>query len=261
MRLIQLHLQLKMSGSTSKYTMLNGFSLWRICVPMLVLCHLYHGDVVGKYTTVTQQLIPQVNTTAVKLSIPLLDHLLAEMKSRFSKHQQTALFGLTIVPSVLVSIPPQNLSVKVQELGQLYESDLPSPDCLESELHSWQLKWRKHHHEHGEASLPSSATLTLNPVSSMFPNINTVLKLLCTLPVRSCSAERSFSELRRIKTPFWSAMTTARLSGLTLLYVHCDIAVDISASADEFTRRHQRQMQMAEILEDKDHDHSPFVLF
>ena len=189
------------------------------------------------------------------ISIPLLDHLLSEMKSRFSKHQQTALLGLTIVPSVLVSIPPEDLSAKVQELGQLYESDLPSPDCLESELHSWQLKWRKHHHEHGEASLPSSPTLTLNQVSSMFPNINTLLKLLCTLPVTSCSAERSFSELKRIKTPFRSAMTTARLSGLTLLYVHRDIAVDISAAIDEFARRHQRRMQMAEILEDQDHDH------
>ena len=39
------------------------------------------------------------------ISIPLLDHLLSEMKSRFSKHHQTALLGLTIVPSVLVSIP------------------------------------------------------------------------------------------------------------------------------------------------------------
>ena len=92
------------------------------------------------------------------------------------------------------------------------------------------------------------------PPRSCAPNINTLLKLLCTLPVTSCSAERFFSELKRIKTPFRSAMTNARLSGLTLLYAHCDIAVDTSAAIDEFTRRHQCWMQMAEILEDQDHD-------
>ena len=50
------------------------------------------------------------------ISIPLLDHLISEMKSRFGKHQQTALLGLSIVPSVLVSVPPEDLSSKVQQL-------------------------------------------------------------------------------------------------------------------------------------------------
>lgn len=38
------------------------------------------------------------------ITIPLLDHLLSEMKSQFGKHQQTALLGLSIVPSVMVSV-------------------------------------------------------------------------------------------------------------------------------------------------------------
>ena len=42
------------------------------------------------------------------ISIPLLDHLLSEMNSRFSKHQQTALLGLSIVPSVLVTLPTED---------------------------------------------------------------------------------------------------------------------------------------------------------
>ena len=120
-----------------------------------------------------------------------------------------------------------------RKLGELYECDFPSPDCLESELHSWQLKWQKQLQEHGEASLPSSPTLTISQVSSVYPNISTLLKLFCTLPVTSCSAERSFSKLKRIKTPFRSAMTTTCLSGLTLLDVHRDIAIDIPAAIDE----------------------------
>ena len=185
------------------------------------------------------------------ISIPLLDHLLSEMKSRFGKYQQTALLGLSIVPSVLVSITPDDLSAKVQELGELYKCDLPSPDCLESELHTQMVtEMAKTASKHGEASLPSSPTLTISRVSSMYPNISTRLKLLCTLLVISCSAESSFSELKCVRTPFRSAMTTTRLSGVTCLYVHRDIAIDIPAAIDEFARRHQQRMQMVEILED-----------
>ena len=37
------------------------------------------------------------------ITIPLLDHMLSEMASRFSKHQQTAVTGLLLVPSILVT--------------------------------------------------------------------------------------------------------------------------------------------------------------
>ena len=35
------------------------------------------------------------------ISIPVLDHLLSEMETRFSSHQQTALLGLSMVPCLL----------------------------------------------------------------------------------------------------------------------------------------------------------------
>ena len=61
---------------------------------------------------------------------------------------------------------------------------------------------------HRECSLPSSPTFAIRQPGSIFPNITSLLKILCTLPVTSCFAERSFSELKR------SAMTTSRLSVL-----------------------------------------------
>ena len=123
-----------------------------------------------------------------------------------------------------------------------------------SELPSWQIKWQKQLKEHEDASLPSSPTLTIRQVISMFPNINALVRILCTLPVTICSAERSFSGLKRIKTPFRSAVTTAHLSGLNLLHIHCDIPVNILAAIDEFARCHQRRMKMVEILVDQDDD-------
>ena len=90
------------------------------------------------------------------VTIPVIDHLLSEMKSRFGSHQKMALLGLSLVPSLLVSLEPDQCASRVEELADLYESDLPSPECLESELHSWQTKWQRQLNDHGENSLPSA---------------------------------------------------------------------------------------------------------
>ncbi len=150
------------------------------------------------------------------ISIPLLDHLLSEMNSRFSKHQQTALLGLCLTPSIMVTLPAVECTAKVDKLADMKE-DLPSPDCVHSELECWQLKWHKQLQEHGEKSLPTSHTQTIRLTSTMYPNIKALISILCT---PSCSAERSFSGLKRIKTAFRSSMTNHRLSRLTLLHVH-----------------------------------------
>ena len=72
----------------------------------------------------------------------------------------------------------------------------------------------------------------------VYPNIKALITVLCTLPVTSCSAERSFSGLKRIKSVLRSGMTNELLSGLALLHVHQDIPIDVEEVIDEFSRRH-----------------------
>jgi hypothetical protein len=64
------------------------------------------------------------------VTIPQLDHILSELRSRFGKRQQTALSGLSIIPSVIISTPSEDLNSKVKQLADLYEKDLQSPECL-----------------------------------------------------------------------------------------------------------------------------------
>ena len=61
--------------------------------------------------------------------------------------------------------------------------------------------------------------------SNNFPRIKKLLKILATLPVTTCSSERSFSTLRRLITYLRNTMGEERLNGLTSLHVHRDIAV------------------------------------
>ena len=193
------------------------------------------------------------------ITIPLLDHLLSEMKTRFGQHQQTVLLGVSLVPAILLASQtlPEEHRLRLSEIFQLaahYEKDLPSPRCVESELHSWTMKWQCQLAEYGKNSLPTTLSQTLRQTSANFPNITALLKLLCTLPVTTCSAERSFSSLKRLKTNLRSTMTTTRLSGLTLLHVHRDIPVSVDDALDEFARRHPRRMKMIDILRDVDEE-------
>ena len=96
-------------------------------------------------------------------------------------------------------------------------------------------------------SLPSSPLGALRYASSMYPNIRVLLSILCTLPVTTCSAERSFSGLKRTKTTLRSSMSGARLSELSFLAVHRDLALDIPKAIDEFARRHPRRMQWSSV--------------
>ena len=86
--------------------------------------------------------------------------------------------------------------------------------------------------------------------STMFPNVRALLTIICTLPVTSCSAERSFSAVKRLKTAVRSSMGTERLTGLALLHIHRNIHLEIPDIVEEFARRHPRRLKLSNILVD-----------
>ena len=124
------------------------------------------------------------------ITVPILDHLLAELNRWFSSHQTTALQGLYLVPSVLVTKDLPTVSKIVMEAGEFYAVDLPNASSLKSEIHNWYTKWKL---KRKTSALPSSLSSTLPRISGFYPNIQALVTVLCTLPVTSCSAERSFS--------------------------------------------------------------------
>lgn len=171
------------------------------------------------------------------------------MERRFDHHQKTALQGLYLVPSILVCKTLEEVTPTIQQLGDLYSNDLPFFSSLLSEFHCWYIKWRNQEKDYGLASLPTSLHHTLPHVSSLFPNITVLLKILCTLPVTSCTSERAFSGLKRIKTPLRSTMGNERLSSLSLVHLHRDISINVDEIIDEFARRYPRRLQLANIFQ------------
>ncbi|KAK7925889.1 hypothetical protein WMY93_008199 [Mugilogobius chulae] len=73
----------------------------------------------------------------------------------------------------------------------------------------------------------------------MLPEMTKLIKLALTSPVTSCTSERSFSSLRRLKSYLRSTMGQARLNHATLLNCHKTISrqQNLDDIANEFIRR------------------------
>ena len=78
-------------------------------------------------------------TTKNNLAIPLVDHIITEMSLQFSGIAAKAVKLLGLVPSV-ISIEETDLS----DITSVYETDLPSPATMQSELMRWRLKMDKY---------------------------------------------------------------------------------------------------------------------
>ena len=140
------------------------------------------------------------------LTIPLLDHVLLEMKSRFSIHQQSATCALDFVPATTVLMEQAEVLQKFISVVYLYKANLPYPESIWSKLHCWYIKWQTELNSTNTSNLlPKSLSAALVHASEqLLPNIKTLLTILCILPVASCSSERSNSTLKMTKTRFKS---------------------------------------------------------
>lgn len=73
----------------------------------------------------------------------------------------------------------------------------------------------------------------------MLPELVNFLRLFLTIPVTSCTAERSFSSLRRLKTYLRSTMSQERLNHIAVLTCHRNKAdsIDLKGMLNTFTAR------------------------
>ena len=84
--------------------------------------------------------------------------------------------GLSILPSSINNNP--GWKDNVMKYGSEYADDLLSPDNLDTELLCWETKWKNYH-----GDLPTKPGEVLSHAdANYFPNIQTLLKILCTSP-------------------------------------------------------------------------------
>ena len=84
-----------------------------------------------------------------------------------------------------------------------------------------------------------------NDLLDMFPDFSNVVHLLAVIPATSCSAERSFSALRRLKSYLRSTMGQQHVSNIALInieraYVNSVVNNDMDRITDIFGRQNGR---------------------
>ena len=90
-----------------------------------------------------------------------------------------------------------------------------------------------------------------------FPNLEVLLRIALTIPITSCKSERSFSQLKLIKTCRRSNMLSSRLSGLSLMKINRDrceklqqCPVKLRELVQAFYQLHPRRIKLPFMLAD-----------
>ena len=147
---------------------------------------------------------------------------------------------LGLVPAVFCQ-----RDVDLEEAVSLYNNDLSSPETIHEEIAQWkELNKRK-----PETERAASCVQALKECNStLFPNIHTLLRIACTLPVTSCECERSCSVLRRLSNYMRSTMGQNRLTHLALMNIHYAHDIDLDLVVKRFSELHPRRLEMTNLI-------------
>lgn len=157
--------------------------------------------------------------------IPFLDHVLAELNTRFS--DKTVPVAVHIRELLKGASTNKEL---VLAAAEVYQDDVQSI-LVATEIDRWMMT----------AEPMQSVEKALRFAKArLFPNLAKLLTILLTLPVTNAEAERSFSVLKLVKTHLRSSMGQERLNGLALLAVHSKTNVSVQNVIDKFSQKNRR---------------------
>ena len=125
---------------------------------------------------------------------------------------------------------------------------------LRMEYDSWVRQWKS---SSAGITVPDTIVDALKECNSLtYPNLRSLLKLALTLPITSCESERSFSQLKLIKTSRRSLMTESRLGSLALMKINRDRCNQLESAENmqklvtTFAQLHPRRMKLSFMLPD-----------
>ena len=122
-----------------------------------------------------------------------------------------------------------------------------------TEYDSWVRKWKG-----CSSTVPDILIGALKECSVLaYPNLNALLILALTLPITSCESEKSFSQLKLVKTARRATTSESRLSSLALMKINrkrCNELLSDEEKMNElvrlFAQLHPRRMKLCFMLPD-----------
>lgn len=122
----------------------------------------------------------------------------------------------------------------------VWEPEMQNVSSLLGEVKEWQRYWKSKDSKELLSS-PNLMECLIHANEDVFPNICTLLRIGCMLPVWSCEAKR-FSCLWWIKTCLRDRMVSQQFSGLALMNMNHDMETDLERVCQMFIDRNKRRM-------------------
>lgn len=144
------------------------------------------------------------------LLIPYLDSLITSLNTRFSESNAPAYSLLLLHPANMLNISVEDLKVRLKDCITFYRLK-----NLDSEIDLWHKIWADKKLSKEELKDLELCDL-VKETKPFFPHIKRALNIALAQPCTTCTIERSFSTLRRVKTWIRSTMTEDRLNGNNL---------------------------------------------
>lgn len=165
------------------------------------------------------------------VTMPVIHGIMQEVEDMFSETNLKALKCLSLVPAVMGQM---KFNTTEENYADVYRNDLPNPDTLPAELHCWRIKWK---HRGKEVRLPTTIHETLQlPDVKFFPNVNSFLKVLSTLPVLKLEDSKSDTASGRLQAYLDSMPPHQWNKSLAMLNVNTHVKHDLDVMVDKYCR-------------------------
>ena len=171
------------------------------------------------------------------------DQLISNLKHRLGAYKEiNHRFGFL---SILPSLSTEKIKQAATTLTCSYPNDLEP--TIESELVQFSslmaLELQTSIEQIKPRELKMYEFLHKQSLTQTFPNIEIALRIYLSLMVSSCSGERSFSKLKRIKNELRNRIGQDRLNNLSIMSIESDIlrGLDFSKIIDDFSQQKCRK--------------------
>lgn len=165
------------------------------------------------------------------VTVPVIHGVMQEVEDMFSETNLKALKCLSLVPAIMGQM---KFNTTEENYADVYRNDLPNPDTLPAELHCWRIKWK---HRGKEVRLPTTIHETLQlPDVKFFPNVNSFLKVLSTLPVLKLEDHKGDTASERLQAYLNSMPAQQWNRSLAILNVNTHVKHDLDVMVDKYCR-------------------------
>ncbi|XP_045928754.1 THAP domain containing 12b isoform X2 [Micropterus dolomieu] len=183
------------------------------------------------------------------VTVPVIHGIMQEVEDMFSETNLKALKCLSLVPAVMGQM---KFNTTEENYADVYRDDLPNPDTLPAELHCWRIKWK---HRGKEVRLPTTIHETLQlPDVKFFPNVNSFLKVLSTLPVLKLEDNRSDTASERLQAYLSNMPVKQWNKSLAMLNINTHVKHDLDVMVDKYCRLYPEDDPEAESEEVAEED-------